>query len=155
MKDIRQKLLSLLKKGYCTPKISLLAKKLAIGSTTIHYNIKKLEQDGVIRGYKAILDYEKAGIGFTSYILVNLLPSEYDDPEKISRKIAKFEEIESVDIVTGQYEIVLKVRTRDMAEYYEFVKSLLKIKGIAKIISLNSMKEIKSDFTTIEKEKNG
>ncbi len=150
MKDIREKLLKLLKSGYCTPKISLLAKKLGIGSTTIHYNIKRLEQDGVITGYRAILDYDKAGMGFTSYILVNLLPNQYDDPEKICKRIAGFDEVESVDIVTGQYEIIIKARTSSIDEYYSFIRRLLKIKGISRITSLNSLKEIKSDFLARE-----
>ena len=146
MKDIRKKLLKLLKSGYCTPKISMIAKKLGIGSTTIHYNIKRLEQDGVIRGYRAVLNYEKAGMGFSSYILINLLPDQYDDPEKICKRIARFDEVESVDIVTGQYEIIVKARTENIEEYYNFIKRLLKTKGISKITSLNSLKEIKSEF---------
>jgi len=48
MKDIAPKLVQLLKLGYCTPQISRLAKKLQEPSTTIHYNIKKLEKDKVI-----------------------------------------------------------------------------------------------------------
>ena len=45
MKDIRPKLIDLFKSGYCTPQISRIAKKLNQPSTTIHYNIKKLEKE--------------------------------------------------------------------------------------------------------------
>ena len=44
MKDIRQKLIELLKGGYCTPQIAQLARKLNQPSTTLHYNIKRLEK---------------------------------------------------------------------------------------------------------------
>ena len=49
MKDIRPKLVELFKSGYCTPQIARVAKKLGEPSTTIHYNVKKLEAEGAIK----------------------------------------------------------------------------------------------------------
>ena len=82
MKDIAPKLVQLLKLGYCTPQISRLAKKLQEPSTTIHYNIKKLEKDKVIREYKAVFDYKKINQGHCTYVLANLIPEKYGNPIK-------------------------------------------------------------------------
>ena len=49
MKDITGKLVNLFKSGFCTPQIARIAKKLKEPSTTIHYNIKKLEKEGDIK----------------------------------------------------------------------------------------------------------
>lgn len=146
MKDIRNQLIKLLKKGYCTPQISSLAKTLKIPSTTIHYNIKRLEKEGIIKKYSAVLDYKKAGTEFCSFILISLDSSEYGDPEKIAKDLAVREEVESVDICTGDWELLIKVRTKNIDEYYEFAKKVFAKKGIRKIKSLNSLKQIKSEF---------
>lgn len=46
MKDIQPKLIRLFKEGYCTPQIGRIAKEIDEPSSTIHYNIKKLEERG-------------------------------------------------------------------------------------------------------------
>lgn len=146
MKNIRPKLIELLKGGYCTPQIARIAKKLKEPSTTIHYNIKHLEKDTTIKTYKAVFDYKKIGEGFCSYVLISLSPDEYGDPERVAKELAKFQQIESVDIITGDWELILKVRTPMIEDYYEFVKSVLSRKGIIKIKSLNTLKQIKTEF---------
>lgn len=151
MKNLREPLLLLLQKSCCTPQISVLAKKLKQPSATIHYNIKKLEQEGVIKAYKAVLDYGKAGQGFCSFVLLSLSPDEYGDPEQVARELAKHDEIESVDICTGEWELVLKVRVKDMDDYYRLVKTVLSRTGITKIKSLGSMKQVKSEYVQLPK----
>ena len=146
MKDITQKLIKLFKQGYCTPQIARIAKKIKQPSTTIHYNIKKLEKEKVILAYKAVFDYKKIGEGFCTYVLINLSPDEYGNPERIGKELAKHPEIESVDIITGDWEMILKVRVKDIDEFYSFVKNVISRKGIDKIKSLTSMKQLKTEF---------
>ena len=57
-----------------------------------------------------------------------------------------FDEIESLDICTGDWEVVIKLRNKDIDEYYNFVKTAIKHKGIIKIKSLTSLKQIKTEF---------
>ena len=150
MKDITQKLVSLLKSGYCTPQIARIAKKLQEPSTTLHYNIKKLEQEKAVLSYKAVFDYKKIDEGFCTYVLISLSPDEYGNPERIGKDLSKHSEIESVDIVTGDWEMVLKVRVKDQDEYYQFIKNVISRKGIIKIKSLVSFKQMKTEFVTLE-----
>lgn len=149
MKDITQKLINLFKTGYCTPQIARIAKKIKQPSTTIHYNIKKLEKEGKVKAYKAVFDYKKIDEGFCTFVLINLSPDEYGNPEKIGKELARHPEIESVDIVTGDCELVLKVRTKDMEAYYSFIKNVISRKGIIKISSLTSMKQLKTEFVEL------
>ena len=146
MKDITKKLIELFKQGYCTPQIARIAKKLKVPSTTIHYNIKRLEKEKVIKTYKATFDYKKIEQGFCTYVLMSLSPDEYADPEKIGAELAKHPEVESVDICTGEWEMVLKIRVKDQDEYYNFVRRVLSRKGIAKTKSLVSFKQMKTVF---------
>jgi len=147
MKDIKPKLIRLFKEGYCTPQISRIAKTIDEPSATIHYNIKKLEEEGAIKTYKAALDYKKIGEGFCAFILIALSPTEYGDPERIAANLARQREVESVDIVAGEWELIMKVRTKDQDEYFNVVKNVIsREKGIEKTISIISLKEIKTDF---------
>ncbi len=137
---------SLLNKGYCTPRISRLASELRSPSPTIHHKIRKLEEREIVRSYKAVLDRKKAGSGFSCFILINLDTGEYSDPEKVARQFAGFPKVESCDVITGDWELVIKVRTESIDAYYEFVKLA---KGMGKTKTLVSMKELKSEFVEI------
>ncbi len=149
MKNIEERLIELLSKGNCTPRISTIAKNTKEPSTTIHYNIKRMEKEGKIRSYKAVFDYGKVERGFCTYVLLEQTPDEYGNPQRMANELAKFNEIESVDIVTGDWELVLKVRAKDINEYYAFLKSVLSRKGIGKIKSLNSLKQVKTEFVRL------
>jgi len=150
MKNIQPKLVSLLKEGFCTPQIGRIAKEIDEPAATIHYNIKKLEREGVIRAYKAVFDYKKIDEGFCTFVLIALAPSEYANPEKIAGKLAKQKEIESIDVLAGEWELIIKVRTKDQDGYYDFLKNVIsKEAGIRKTKSIISLKQSKTEFITL------
>jgi len=146
MKNIKPKLIELFKKGYCTPQIAKIAKKIKEPSSTIHYNIKKLEEEGAIKTYKATFDYKKIDEGFCVYLLIKLTASAGAEPFKISDELARYKAVESVDILAGEWDMVLKVRTKDQDEYHEVLMSILAREGIEKSTSLISLKQIKTEF---------
>lgn len=151
MKNIRPKLIELFKQGYCTPQISRIAKAIDEPSTTIHYNIKKLEKEGAIETYKAVFDYAKIEEGFCAYVLINVSPLEYEHDwskyeTQIVRELAKHKEVESLDIITGEWDMILKIRTKDQSDFYDFLGKVINRVAIQKSISLVSMRQVKSDF---------
>jgi DNA-binding Lrp family transcriptional regulator len=149
MKNIGPKLIGLFKTNYCTPQIARIAKELKEPSTTIHYNIKKLEREGAIKTYKAVFDYRKIDEGFCAFVLISLTPDEYGDPERIGKLLSKHAQIESVDVCTGDWELVVKVRVKDQDEYYNLVKTVISRPGISKIKSLTSLKQLKTEFVEL------
>ncbi len=150
MKDIKPKLIRLFKEGYCTPQIARIARSIDEASATIHYNIKKLESDGAIITYKAVFDHRKIDEGFSVFILIALSSGEYSDPERIAHNLAKHREVESVDIIAGDWELLLKVRTKDQDAYFEFLKTVIsKEQGIENTNSIISLKETKSEFVIL------
>ena len=147
MKDIQTKLIRLFKEGYCTPQIGRIAREIDEPSTTIHYNIKKLESEGAIKTYKAVFDYGKIGEGFCAFVLIALSSDEYGNPERIANSLAKQSEVESVDILAGDWEMLVKIMTRDQDEYYQFLKEVIsKQKGIENTNSIISLKQVKTEF---------
>ena len=149
MKNIIPKLIKLFKNGYCTPQIARIAKKIKEPSATIHYNIKKLEKEKTILAYKAVFDYKKINEGFCAYVLLRLDSGEYGNPEKIASDLAKHPEVESLDLITGDWEIVLKIRVKDQDEYYQLIKNVISRKGVTKITTLTSLKQVKTEFVTL------
>ncbi len=147
MKDIKPKLIRLFKEGYCTPQIARIAKKIDEPSTTIHYNIKKLEKEGAIRTYKAVFDHNKIDEGFCVYVLINISPDAYDTP--IAEELAKLEEVESAATIAGEYDLILKVRTKDQDDYYNILKKHISKKGIVKSLTLTTLKEIKTNYVLL------
>jgi DNA-binding Lrp family transcriptional regulator len=150
MKDIRQKLVSLFKHGYCTPQIAKLAKKLKQPSTTLHYNIKQLEKQGAIISYKAVFDYKKIDQGHCTYVFINLSKEDYGDPEKIGKELAEDPRVESIDVCTGENELVVKLRTKDIDEYYGTIKDWVKRFNFIKTKSITSLKQIKTEFVEMD-----
>jgi DNA-binding Lrp family transcriptional regulator len=148
MKNIKPKLIRLFKEGYCTPQIARIARKIKEPSTTIHYNIKKLENEGAIKTYKAVFDYKKIDEGFCAYLLIAFAPAEY--PERIARELAKHKEVESVDLITGDWELIVKIRTRDQDEYYNLISDIIpKVEVFQKMKSMISLKQIKTEFVSL------
>jgi DNA-binding Lrp family transcriptional regulator len=149
MKNIRPELIRLFKEGYCTPQISRIARKINEPSATLHYNIKKLENEGAIKTYKAVFDYKKIEEGFCTYLFIKLTAKAGADPDKIIGELARYEEVDSADILSGEWDIVLKVRTKDQDKYYDVLKSILRREGVEKSTSVTTLKQVKTDFVLL------
>jgi len=151
MKNIKLRLIELLKEGYCAPQTARIAKKINEPAATVHYNIKKLEKEGAIKTYKAVFDYKKIEEGFCVYILINVPPSEYEYDwsryeSQIAGELAKHKEVEAVDIIAGEWDLILKIRTKNQDEYYDFLKKVASQISIQKAISLVSLRQLKTNF---------
>jgi len=149
MKNITPKLIRLFKEGYCTPQIAKIAKEIKEPAATIHYNIKKLEKEGAIKTYKAVFDYGKINEGFCAYVFIKLTSKAGADPDKILRDFTRYEEVESVDILAGEWDIILKIRAKNQDEYYKVLKNVLAREGIEKTTSFISMKQFKTEFVLL------
>ena len=147
MKNIKPKLIRLFKEGYCTPQIARIAKKIKEPSATIHYNVKKLENEGAIKTYKAVFDYKKIDKGFCAYVLLNISPDIYDTP--IAEELAKLEEVESAATISGEWDVLLKIRTKDQDEYYDILKKHISKKGVIKTLTLTTLTDIKTNYVLL------
>ena len=149
MKNIGPKLIRLFKEGYCTPQIAKIAREIKEPSTTIHYNIKKLEKEGAIRTYKAVFDYKKIDEGFCVYLFLKLTAKAGADPDRIATKLARYEEVESADLLAGEWDVILKVRTKDQDAFYNTLKTILALEGIEGTTSLISLRQVKTEFVLL------
>jgi DNA-binding Lrp family transcriptional regulator len=114
--------------------------------TTVHNRIKKMEDRGVITDYTVEVDHKQLGKGIAAYILVTVMytlpDGEQVQQEDVAKQISQLDEVETLDIITGSYDLVLKVRVGEVDELNDFVISKLRnIKGVDKtqtMVSLDS-----------------
>ena len=84
--------------------------------------IEELETKGIIRKYKAIIDYEKAGIEAVQALIdIKVTPERSTGYDNIAERISKFPEVKSVRLVSGEYDLSVLVTGKTMREVAYFV----------------------------------
>jgi DNA-binding Lrp family transcriptional regulator len=136
-KDLR--ILSLLQKN-CKLTVKEVARQIGSPITTAFAKIKKLEQLGIIKEYRAILDAKKLEKGATAFILASFsYGTQNEKPpsqREIAQQIARFPEVQEVHIIAGDWDILLKVKEKDIDAIGKFVIDRLRnIKGIEKTLT--------------------
>ncbi|PZN56206.1 MAG: proline dehydrogenase transcriptional activator [Proteobacteria bacterium] len=108
-------LLSLAKDGRLS--MSELAEKVGLSKTPVQARLKRLERDGFIRGYAAIIDREKMGEGHVAFVQVKLSDTRSAALDAFNRAVIGVPEVEQCHMMAASFDYLLKVRTRDIAAY--------------------------------------
>ena len=116
-----------------------IANDLKLSVTAIYERIKKLERDGVISKYVALVNPENVGKGFMVLCQIKLIQHKKDILTKFEKDITSLPEVIECLHVSGDYDYILKVLVKDMDEYREFM--------VAKLTSLDHIGSTKSVFT--------
>jgi Lrp/AsnC family leucine-responsive transcriptional regulator len=124
-----------------------IAKKVGLPISTVHRRIKKLEKDGVIKGFKAIIEYEKTKRPISAYIFINIaetIPEKGHIPKAgIVGKLLKYHEIQELSDVQGSnFDLVTKARFATLKELSSFIEELRTIEGIEELFSAIITEEI-------------
>jgi len=121
-----------------------LMKRLNMSRTSVYERIKKLENEGYIKGYVAIIDHEKIGLNFTVIVTVSLISQRADYVEAFSEQLAQLDEVVEAYVTGGIFDYVLKVMVKDLKGYNDFIaKKLSVIPNISNIKSSFVMSYIK------------
>lgn len=125
-----------------------LAKATGLPISTVHEKIKRLERDGYIKKYVAVLDEKKLGYAVTGLILVSVTyASDKTISQKaIAEKIAKLPNVQDVSIITGDWDISVKVKATSVDSLGAFVTEKLRnISGVGKTLSMIVYESIKEE----------
>ena len=123
-----------------------LAEAVHLTPTPVFERQKRLERQGYIRKYVAVLDPEKLGLGLQVFCKVKLQQINHEIAEAFTRRIMRVPEVTECYNTSGAYDYLLKVRARDMKQYQEFVLNILgEIDNVASIESTFVMSEIKQN----------
>ncbi len=103
-----------------------IATMLGITEKEVEAIIKELEKDGVIRGYKAVIDWEKLDGAYVSAIVeLNVVPKAGLGFEEIAEKIMKYREVEAVYLMSGDYDLNVIVKGKTLQDIAWFVQKEL------------------------------
>jgi DNA-binding Lrp family transcriptional regulator len=109
-----------------------ITKKVGGQITTVYARIKKMEELGIIKGYKAILDPKKLGKPATGFVFTSLAyPASKEglaSRKKITNEIANYSEVQEVHVITGDWDILIKIKGKDVAEMSNFVMNKIRTK---------------------------
>ncbi|WP_457937384.1 Lrp/AsnC ligand binding domain-containing protein [Mesorhizobium sp. 10J20-29] len=94
-----------------------LASTVGLSKTPVQARVKRLEKDGIIRGYSAVVDREKMGEGHVAFVQVTLSDTRSAALDAFNRAVLSVGEIEQCHMIAASFDYLLKVRTTDIAAY--------------------------------------
>tara|TARA_R110000822_G_scaffold41272_8_gene112175 strand:+ start:11300 stop:11761 length:462 start_codon:yes stop_codon:yes gene_type:complete len=125
-----------------------LANKVNLSTTPVFERIKRLEKNGYIKKYVAVLDAEKLDKGLTVFCNITLKQHTREIGNKFVKDIVAIKEVTECYNVSGDYDFLLKVMVKDMKHYQDFVLNHLgSIKNIGSAHSTFVMGDIKNTYS--------
>jgi Lrp/AsnC family leucine-responsive transcriptional regulator len=119
--------------------------KLNLSVTAVYERIKKLEREGVISKYVALIHPNKINKAFVVFCHIKLIQHSRDFLTKFENEVVKLTEVLECYHVSGDYDYILKVCVKDMIEYREFmVNKLTTLQHIGSTHSTFMIGEVKN-----------
>ncbi len=113
-----------------------IARELDIPRATAHDRIVKMEQKKIIKKYTAVPDYAQLGLGVTAFILVQFESEKGVSQRDTAEEIALLPGIFEVHMISGEYDMILKVRGSSMEEIGKLVIDRLRdVKGVSRTLT--------------------
>ncbi|MBL7899884.1 MAG: Lrp/AsnC family transcriptional regulator [Crocinitomicaceae bacterium] len=121
-----------------------LSSRLSLSATPIYERIRKLEKQGIIKRYVAILDPEMLDRGLVVFLNLTIKEHNLEARSHLLKQLTDLDEITELYHTSGTYDFVAKVRFANIKEYKEFlVNKVASIENIADIESHIVLDEIK------------
>ncbi|MBC8215648.1 MAG: Lrp/AsnC family transcriptional regulator [Candidatus Marinimicrobia bacterium] len=124
---------------------SELAKQINISASPTLERVKKLEKRGFIRQYVALVDPHKVGVTCFTYVEVTLKRHGKDPVQRFTSSIIKLEEVMECHHITGEADFLLKVATKDIPKYEDFIihklTALEDVQHLKTLVVLSTLKQ--------------
>ena len=102
-----------------------LSSKLNLSVTAVYERIKKLEKEGIVNKYVAILNRNKIQKGFVVFCHLKLMQHTKEFISQFEKEVVQLNEVLECFHVSGDYDYILKICVKDMEEYREFMVTKL------------------------------
>ena len=121
-----------------------LSNKLNLSVTAVYERVKKLEKDGTIKHYVALVAKEKVSKSFVVFCHIKLIQHSQDFVIRFEQKVSKLNEVMECYHISGDYDYLLKILVNDMEDYRDFmVNKLTTIDHIGSTHSMFVINEVK------------
>jgi len=144
MNEIDKKILRELRRDGRISNLAL-AERVGLSPSACLRRVTALERSGVIRGYRAVLDPVRMGVGFVAYVAVGLNLHTKAAQEAFERAMEGTPEVTECHNITGTVEYLLRVEARDLADYKRFHTEVLgtvkQVNSITSYVVMGSPKD--------------
>lgn len=132
--------------------ITALARQIGLSKSPAQARLKRLEASGIITGYRALVDPIRLGLDHVAFVEIRLTDTRKKALEAFNKAVAAIPEIEQAHMIAGNFDYLLKVRTRDMSSYRAFlgdtISSLPYVANSSTYVAMEAVKEaVLSDLT--------
>ena len=115
---------------------------LGLSTTAIYERIKRLEKNGAIKSYVALVDKGAVDRNFTVFCHVKLVQHIKENVQQFEKQVLQLEEVVECHHLSGDYDYLLKIHVQDMGAYRNFM--------VNKLTSMNHIGSTQSSFTIKE-----
>jgi Lrp/AsnC family transcriptional regulator, leucine-responsive regulatory protein len=116
-----------------------LGNRVGLTETPCARRVKRLEAEGIITRYVALLDSEKIGVGVKALVQVRLRRQTQEAVAEFEAAVRKLSEVTECDLIAGDFDYVLYVRLKDLTALKDFIRD--------KVITIHSVGETRSMIT--------
>jgi Lrp/AsnC family leucine-responsive transcriptional regulator len=123
-----------------------LAERIGLSPTSTSERLKRLQREGYVAGFRAVLDPHRLGLELLVFVEVSLDKTTPDVFERFAAAVRRAPEVLECHMVAGGFDYLVKTRVADMAAYRRFLgEILLALPGVKETRTYAVMEEVKSD----------
>ncbi|WDR06802.1 Lrp/AsnC ligand binding domain-containing protein [Devosia rhodophyticola] len=125
--------------------MAALAERVGLSKTPVQARVRRLEADGLIKGYSAVIDRLRLGEGHIAFVQVSLSDSRSAALKDFNRAVAAVAQIEECHMMAANFDYLLKVRSTDIAAYRkilgETISALPHVAHTSTFVVMEAVKE--------------
>jgi len=126
--------------------VTELAKRVGLSKTPCQIRMKRLQKEGYIRSFRAVLDPSKLNLEQVAFVEIKLSDTTEKALEAFNRAVQAISQIEQCHMIAGSFDYLLKIRTRDMATYRkvlgEKISNLPHVASSSTHVSMQTVKDV-------------
>ncbi|MEY4984220.1 MAG: hypothetical protein RIR62_2486 [Pseudomonadota bacterium] len=123
-----------------------LARRIGLSKSPVQARLKRLEEAGVITGYRALLDPIRMGLAHVAFVEVRLSDTREAALQAFNRAVLAIPEVEQCHMIASRFDYLLKVRTADIQAYRrvlaEQISALPHVAGTSTYVAMEAVKEV-------------
>lgn len=129
--------------------VTELAARVHLSKTPAHARLKRLIEEGYIRGFRANVDHVKLGLGHVAFVQIKLSDTRAPALEAFNAAVRTLAAVEQCHMIAGPFDYLLKVRSADIAEYRRTLgEEIARLPHVAQSSTFVSMEAVKESCDT-------
>ena len=124
--------------------IQALADEIGLSATPCHRRVRRLEDEGIIGGYVAVVDQRAVDLPISVFISIRLERQREEELDRFAAAVTRWPEVMECYLMTGQRDYLMRVVCADLPAYERFLKDkLTRLDGVASIESSFALAQVK------------